>query len=173
MKLDPSKFNVRLWRESDDLSHLNCKEPDGSDPLGVQEFLEKKAVQYHKSRLCSLFVTTYEQKPVGFFALCMSAIESPRLAADEKVNGYTPRSYPAMLLAQMGVNLPFRNHGIGVEIRDFCLGIAVDIGERVACRYVILQTNEHLSNYYRKHWEFIKQKNPPQRGRVWMYRRVA
>jgi GNAT superfamily N-acetyltransferase len=70
----------------------------------------------------------------------------------------------------MGVDKRFRNQGIGYWICQFCLGLAQEMGKKVACRYVILETDEQKSSYYRK---LLFEQSAKKSQKIWMYRRVS
>lgn len=81
----------------------------------------------------------------------MSRIALSRLPESEKVEGATPLSYPAVLLGQMGVHKKYRGSGFGYEIGRFCIGLAVELSAKIACRYIYLDTDNdkkrlHLYN---------------------------
>jgi predicted N-acetyltransferase YhbS len=102
----------------------------------------------------------------------MGAIENKLLAQDEKDDGYTAKTYPALLLGQMGVDEPYRNNGIGKLITEYCVGLAMELAPRIASRFVILQTDKLHSEYYERKCEFKTQQKSKE-GRRWLYRRVA
>lgn len=155
-----------------DIASLDFTEDDGADPLGVQEFASKKALDYHNNKLSTVRVVKYHGNVVAYFAVSMSAISIEDLDSIEKVEKATPLRYPAMLIGQLGVDKKYRGKGIGKEICKFCLGLAQDIGDRIACRYVILQTNTNKTKIY-DGMKFTKSPKKPQNNKVWMYRRIG
>ncbi|MDE2589811.1 MAG: GNAT family N-acetyltransferase [Patescibacteria group bacterium] len=157
---------------NDRISSLDFTESDDTDPLGVNEFASKKAIEYHKNKLGTVRVVRYKKNTVAYFTVSMSAISIENLDNEEKVAQATPVRYPAMLLGQIGVDKKYRGKGIGTDICNFCLGLAQVIGEKVACRYIILQTSVDKTVLYEK-MGFTKSPKLSKTAKIWMYRRLA
>ncbi|MBI1664010.1 MAG: GNAT family N-acetyltransferase [Nitrosopumilus sp.] len=158
--------------EQDIISELDFKEFDDSDPLGVHDFFHNKATTYHHNRISTIRTVRIDGKIVALFAISMSAISLQHLESNERIDLVTPLRYPAMLIGQLGVDKKFRDKGIGQQICNFCLGLAQDIGERVACRYVILQTNPDKMVLYNKMGFTKSPKLPDENNKIWMYRKL-
>jgi GNAT superfamily N-acetyltransferase len=144
----------------------------GKDPLYIHEFYYEDLSRYQESNLSTVRLIKVNEKIVGYFTVSMNAIELDKLGKDEKVKNTTPKKYPAMLIGRMGVDKKYRNKGIGYAVCMFCRGLAIDIGKKVACRYVILQTTEEHSEFYKKSG-FIKTGDAAKKGIVWMYVRTV
>lgn len=155
-----------------DLSKLDFTDKDGTDPLGVDEFAKKKALAYHKNKLSTVRVVIYENELVAYFAVSMSSIGIDQLDNKEKIPEATPRRYPSMLLGQLGVDKKYRGRGIGKEICNFCFGLAQETGEKVACRYIVLQTSEEKTSLY-EDYEFVQSPKKPENGKIWMYTKIS
>jgi len=156
----------------DDLSSLCFTEKDGTDPLGVDEFAKQKSIAYHNNKLSTVRIVRYKKNIVGYFTVSMSAISIEDLQVGEKVAQATPIRYPAMLLGQLGVDKNCQGQGIGTDICNFCLGLAQVIGEKIACRYMILQTSSDKTQLYER-MGFTKSPKASKTEKIWMYRRVA
>ncbi|CUR51337.1 putative acetyltransferase (GNAT) family protein [Nitrosotalea devaniterrae] len=155
-----------------DISKLDFTEEDGTDPLLVDEFAKSKARSYHQNKLSTVRVVKYKDIVVGYFAVSMFSISVEQLATDEKVSVATPLRYPSMLLGQLGVDKKYRGNGIAKEICKFCLGLAQDVGEKVACRYIVLQTNEKRTKLY-EDYDFVRSPKKPDNGKIWMYTKLS
>ncbi|HEX9678941.1 GNAT family N-acetyltransferase, partial [Nitrososphaera sp.] len=118
------------------------------------------------------FIVKQHKRVLAFFTLSMSALESNRLEDGDKLENYIPIKYPAVLLGQMGVDKQFRGLGIGRLICNFCVGLAAIISERVACRYITLQTNPDKIKYYKEKCGFKQSVRANLEGKLWMYRKV-
>lgn len=173
MQIDFDRIKIRPITPKDDISKLDCTEKDSSDPLGVQDYLRTKAMDYHKGRVSVVFVVKQHKRVLAFFTLSMSALESSRLEVNDKLANYTPIKYPAVLLGQMGVDKDYRGLGLGQLICNFCVGLAAIVGERVACRYIILQTSRDKVRYYKEKCDFKQSMKVNTEGKIWMYRRVT
>lgn len=173
MQIDFDRIKIRPIKSKDNILKLDCTEKDWSDPLGVQSYLNTKALDYHKGGVSAIFVVKQHKRVLAFFTLSMSALESTRLGDDDKLANYTPITYPAVLLGQMGVDKGLRGQGLGQLICEFCVGLAATISERVACRYIILQTSHEKVGYYKEKCGFKQAATANPAGKVWMYRRVS
>ncbi len=167
--IDPDRLDFSLLSDEDNLLDLDFTEEDGTDPLGVNAFLKQKASEYRKNNLTAIHAVRLDGKLVAFFTLSMFAIQVKELQDKEKIGDSNLVSYPAILLGQMGVDKKFRNQGIGYWICQFCLGLAQEIGQRVACRYLMLETNEQKSSYYKR---LLFEQSSKKSQKIWMYRRV-
>ena len=156
------------------LPELDFTEKDGSDPLEIHKFYYNDLQRYQENNLSTVRLVKIEDKIVGYFTVSMNAIELDKLGKDEKVKDTTPKKYPAMLIGRMGIDKKHRRKGIGWEICQFCRGLAIEIGQKVACRYVMLHTTDDKNKiqFYNKSG-FIKSGNPPKKGVVSMFVRIV
>jgi hypothetical protein len=72
----------------------------------------------------------------------------------------------------MGVDKSYRGQGLGQLICNYCIGLALTVGEQIACRYIVLRTNEDKSKLYKK-CGFKQSDKKSAKGRFWMYRRLT
>lgn len=164
-------FEIAPLTNFEELKSLDFTE-NGSDPLGVHDFAQTKAPSYNQNKLSTVWGVSRKGKVVGFFAVSMFSIQTKKLETTEHVSEALMISYPAVLLGQMGVDKKHRGQGIGKTIVNFCIGLAQEASHRIACRYVVLQTNQNKTTLYHK-LQFIQSTKPNVDGKVWMYRRVA
>jgi len=160
---------------SEDLPRLDFTEDDDADPLQVHEFYHDDLQKYSEGNLSKAWMVTKKNTSeiVAFFTVSMSAIELKKLnKKDEKVRGTTPARYPAILLGRMGVVKKYRKNHVGADICNFCRGLAISLGKRVACRYVVLQTNKDKIGFYKK-CGFRQSTAKPNKGLYWMYSRIV
>ncbi|MGI0021635.1 MAG: GNAT family N-acetyltransferase [Nitrososphaeraceae archaeon] len=155
------------------LPTLDFTEQNGTDPLHIDQFFKNDLNTYMKSNLSRVWFVEENDKAIAYFTVSMSAIEIQKLdKLKEKVKGTTPTRYPAMLLGRMGVDKNHRGKQVGSSICKFCRGLAIFIGNRVACRYIILQTTQDKIPFYRK-CGFIQSGVKPKNGLYWMYSRIV
>jgi GNAT superfamily N-acetyltransferase len=166
------KLEYLLYRKNVIIPKLDLTEDDGSDPLEINRFFHSDLEKYHNNKLSTVRLVKIDGKVVGYFTVSMNAIELSVLGKDEKVSGTSTKKYPAMLLGRMGVDKKYRKKGIGGLICKFCQGLADVIGESVACRYIMLHTTLNKVQFYQK-LGFVQSANPPKKGIVSMYMRIA
>ncbi len=160
--VDPDRLEFTKLDETHDLSILDCTESDGSDPLDVQKFVRQYALIFQKANLSTVYVVKYEKETVACFSLSMSAINVERLAKGEKVQEAAFKSYPTMLLGQMCTDKKHRGRNIGSYVCKFAVGLAQELSNRVACRYVMLHTSKEKMVFYQRN-EFVLAKPPRRR----------
>ncbi|MDE1816570.1 MAG: GNAT family N-acetyltransferase [Thaumarchaeota archaeon] len=165
-KINPDELDIDIVSDNDDISTLNCRESDSTDPLGVQDFLETKAQIYSKNNLTSLWRVKYKGKIVAFFSLSMSSIGLDDVPRSKQVKEMTAR-YPALLIGQMGVDKNYRGRKIGDAICKHCIGLARKFNERIACACITLQTTEDKASYYQQY--FFETTRKLRNGQVAMY----
>jgi len=152
---------------------LDFTSDDGDDPLGVNKFFHNNLLTYRQNSLSAVWIVRDGAIPVAFFTISMNAIEVKALHLSEKVNDVVTSRYPAALLGQMGVDKKHRRRGIGLAICDFCVGLAGEVGEKIACRYLMLQTTKNLLQLYEKA-NFVRSvKTPTLDGKFWLYKRLV
>jgi predicted N-acetyltransferase YhbS len=99
-------------------------------------------------------------------------MESKELEQTDKLGDFSYKSYPAVHLGQMGVDKAYRGQKLGREICYYCIGFALTISEQIACRYIVLRTNQDKSKHYKKSG-FKQSDKKSSKGRFWMYRRLT
>lgn len=162
-------FEIRPLTDFEELKKLDFTDEE-SDLLGVHDFAQTKALSYHGNKISTVWGINYQGKLVGFFAVSMFSIQTKKLEMKEKVSDASSiYSYPAVLLGQLGVDKKYRSKGIGKKIVTFCVGLSQEIGQKIACRYVVLQTSEKKTGLYDE-MKFIQ--SSKHEGKVWMYRRI-
>lgn len=160
--------------EVTDLPKLDFTEKDKSDPLEIHKFYYNDLQRYQESNLSTVRLVKIEDKIVGYFTVSMNAIELDKLGKDEKVKNTTPKKYPAMLIGRMGIDKKYRRRGIGSEICQFCRGLAIEIGQKVACRYVMIHTTDDKNKiHFYSESGFIKSGNPPKKEIISMFVRIV
>ena len=150
---------------------LDFTESDGTDPLKINEFYKKDLQIYSKAKLSTVWVVKEDEKIIAYFTLSMNAIELDMLSKDEKVKNTTPRKYPVVLLGMMGVDKKHRSKGVGKFICRTCIGLAINTSNKIACRYVALQTTLDKTGFYEQ-IDFIRSKKSSKGETVWMYARL-
>lgn len=165
-KINSDDLDIDIVSDGDDISVLDCTELDGTDPLGVQDFLKTKSKIYSSNNLASLWRVKYNTKIVAFFTLSMSSIGLDQVPKGRLVKEMSAR-YPALLIGQMGVDKNYRGRKIGDAICKHCIGLARKVNERVACACITLQTTEAGASFYQKY--FFETTKKLKSGQIAMY----
>lgn len=150
---------------------LDFTDDDKTDPMEINHFFHKEKFNYQNNNLARVWIVRNNNVPLAYFTTSMNAIEVKLLAQSEQVIDATTKRYPSMLLGRMGVDKKYRKKGIALKICKFCRGLAEVTGDRIACRYVVLETKIDRQKVY-KSAGFVLSEKPPKNGKVWMYRRI-
>lgn len=118
---------------------FDCGEKEQND------FLLKHAWEQQQSG----FSTTYLAHVGGILAAYISlALSEIRLPGPERlVNAFSSR-FPALNIAQMGVDQRFAGHRIGEELVAFALNRARALMNEYGCRFLILDAAHGRMGYY-------------------------
>jgi GNAT superfamily N-acetyltransferase len=104
---------------------------------------------------------------VGYFSLVMGHVRQED--APKKLVRGTPR-YPIgmVLLARLAIDRSEQGHGLGAQLLQLALGLAVKAGDVAAARLVAVDAlDDEAAAFYRR-WGFVSLPDSPSR----LYRRV-
>ncbi len=168
----PGEITHRKLDIADDLSSFCC---DKDDDLKCNDFIHKadeaKLFQKERQGITYLFFRSTEM--VGYVTLAMSSIPAKRMEHRFKKE-VSLSFYPALLIGRLGVSNDWRRKGVGAHICEWCIGLAIDLSDKIGCRYVILETSkgERESFYTRCNFQKAKVLVDDKKERVWMYQRI-
>lgn len=139
----------------------NCQAFDcGNEDLN--DFFCNDAQNYNNQLLGKTYCFTLDENPttiVCAFSISNDSIKVADLpnARKKKVNELIPRekqfrSYPAVLIGRLGVNIEFRGQKIGQELMDFIKAWFIDVQNKTGCRFIVVDAyNEETPlNFYQK-----------------------
>lgn len=143
-EIDFSRIKPELLTKENYSPSFNCT---NGDTMGLNVFYHSEALDYQRVRLGITYVFLYEGKALGFVTVSMSKI-SRELLEEEDQLGFRQRDYPAMLIGRLAVDNNWRKRGIGTMICKWCIGFAIEMSNRIGCRYVVLQTDDDHAGWY-------------------------
>lgn len=103
----------------------------------------------------------------------MSSISAEYLTAKHK-KIISLRTYPGLLIGRLAVDNDKRRKGIGKYICDWCLGLAIELSDKIGCRYIILETTREKAGFYTKcNFDKGKELDDKKGKQIWMYQRIS
>lgn len=112
-----------------------------------EDYLKNRAMQDQAADISRTYLAYLDGDAVGYITIAMDAIE---LMTREKPHSDIPyRRLPAMKLCQLAVRLEFEGRGIGKQLVALACAMALDLRERVGCRYLTVDAaNPRLMLWY-------------------------
>ena len=168
--IDFNHIEIRKLKSDDDFADFNC---DYEDDLGCNDFIhnENEAKEYQRGLYGITYVFSYEGKTVGYVTLAMSSISTERLDKQEKGTVHLS-FFPRLLIGRLAVDNKMRRLHIGTYIANWATGVAVQLSNRIGCRYVVLETEEGKVHFY-SNCGFRKGAVLEKDRHVWMYKKIA
>ncbi len=147
------------WTE-DDVPHLS--EPrlrldiSNARARNKPKYFVKYAWDNQQQSVSVNYVLLFKGTLVGYVTLTMDEIP---LAKPERPGGIVFSRLPALKLAQMGVHKDFNGNGFGRELVTYAILMALELEEKVGCRYVTLDAKGDLVDWYRKQGFMLNEKD--------------
>ena len=88
-----------------------------------------------------------------------------------KIDNLDISSHPALLLGRMGLDKLFKKKGIGQDLIDHTVNLALELKEKIGCKFVILEVDKIRSNLIRfyEDYGFEKAEYHPKKPLYLMY----
>jgi GNAT superfamily N-acetyltransferase len=172
--VDLTKVQFQRLSSTSKLKGFDCTEADGTDPLGLQEFIQKEALVYQSERIGVTYLTLHGKDVVAFITVSMNCLSVNELDKPEKVAEISTRRYPALLLGRLGVDKRFRDQKVGTYLCLWVIGLARRISQVVGCRYVALHTLPEKAPFYtREPLNFVESSLQRTDKKKLLYRRIV
>ena len=97
-------------------------------------------------RLSTTYTFQVHGITAAFATICMDALP---LSRRERGSSIRYHHVSSLKLAQLGVDRSFQSEGMGRSIVSFIIELAFDIGEVVGCRYVTVDAQPDLEEWYK------------------------
>ena len=136
--------------------HFTCGDDD------LDDFFQNDAMRYKKELLGKTYCFVLDEKPDT--VVCMFTLSNDSIRVDvipnnrgRKLSQDIPREkrmrrYPGVLIGRLGINVEFRNQGIGTELLDFIKSWFIDEENKTGCRFLIVDAynKEAPLGFYQK-----------------------
>lgn len=144
------------------LEKFNC---DNSD---LNEFFQADAINYSKNLLGNTYVFSLDTDKNT--VVCMFTVSNDSIKANDlpnnrkkKISKQIPyvkqrKSYPAVLIGRLGVDINFAGSGVGTQLMDFIKAWFIDPLNKTGCRFLIVDaynTKKSINYYIKNEFEFL------------------
>ncbi|WP_234947647.1 GNAT family N-acetyltransferase [Corynebacterium sp. CNCTC7651] len=144
----------RRLEKSDNRKDFSSGEPS------LDIWFHRYAMQNQRARNCVVYVSTWNDRVMGYYAVCTGSVEK-ELAPEDFASG-RPRAIPVVILARLAVDQRAQGKGIGrALLRDAltrCLAGSEAIG---AAAVVVHALNEEAKQFYLSAADFIELPGEP------------
>ncbi|MFC0657862.1 N-acetyltransferase [Mongoliitalea lutea] len=134
----------------------------------LNDFFQNDVLDYSSQLLGKSYCFLLDEDPktiVCAFSISNDSIKVNFLPNSRKknVNKQIPRvkqfrSYPAVLIGRLGVNILFKKRGIGKELMDFIKSWFIDPGNKTGCRFIVVDAydeDDPLKYYQSNGFKFL------------------
>ena len=123
--------------------------PEGFDCRreAQNSFLYEWAWADQRQRLTTTYVYRVAGGLAAYMAVCMDAVV---LGTREKPAALRYKNLAALKLAQLGVDHSLKGRGLGTLIIYDVVNLALELSQRVGCRYVTLDAQPDLVEWYQR-----------------------
>ncbi|MGL1885479.1 MAG: GNAT family N-acetyltransferase [Reichenbachiella sp.] len=138
------------------------------DHEDLNDFFTSDCINYSKELLGKTYCFRLDEDSeviVCAFTISNDSIKANFLPNSRKKKVAKPiprekqfRSYPAVLIGRLGVNIDFHGKGIGRELMDFIKSWFVDAANKTGCRFIVVDSyNEPapLAYYEKNGFQFL------------------
>lgn len=141
--LKPSDLTYELLSEKHDLTDFDCEDVDYND------FIKNHALNHQRLKLGTTYLFFYQGKLVGYVTIAMGDLKKEK-ASDELKNARPLRNIPCLFLAQMARDKSVKRLGVGDILIEWVIGKAMRASSEIACRFVLLECEDHNINVYER-----------------------
>jgi GNAT superfamily N-acetyltransferase len=126
---------------------LSSEPPSGFDCRreDQNEFLYESAWPDQRQRVSTTYLYVAGGALVAYTVVCMDAVV---LGTREKPAALRYRNIGALKLAQLGVHHAFQGRGVGAVAVGDVIALALELSQQVGCRYVTLDAQPDLVEWY-------------------------
>ncbi len=141
--ISTEEVTVSLYRSPEEFKTFQ------SEKEGYADFVKRseEALRYQNENLGVTYVFKHKGSPIGYVTLAMGALEKKELP-DERQEQKPFRNVPSLLLGQMARDYNLKGQGVGKMMVDFTLEIALELAQKVGCRFVVVDSEKDKESTY-------------------------
>lgn len=154
MEADGILHPPRRLEKSDNRAEFRCGE------ASLDTWFHRYAMQNQRANNCAVYVSTWNERVVGYYAVCTGGIVAK--VAPERFAKGRPDPILVIILARLAVDQNAQGKGVGKALlRDAlerCFTVAVEVG---AAAVVVHALDERAKQFYMQHAGFQEMPGQP------------
>lgn len=154
--IDFANIEIRKLRETDAVENFDCGDKD------LNDFILTEASDYRKALLAVSYIVVEHKNPqnvLGFFSVANDKVSLGDFSDKTEFNRFRKKqgfpqpkrlkSYPAVKLCRLGIDLKYRKNHIGSFILDFLRGLFTH-DNKSGCRFMTVDAYINAVPFYEK-----------------------
>jgi GNAT superfamily N-acetyltransferase len=138
----------RKLAAQDDVETFNCGQ------LDLDDWLRRFAFVNQRAGMATVFVTLFEDKVVGYYALATGGIDKEK-TPDRVARGQPAYPIPIILLARLAVDSSAQGKGLGRALLKDALSRVAAAADEIGVRALLIHAkDEHAKAFYMQCAEF-------------------
>ncbi|MEU6713773.1 GNAT family N-acetyltransferase [Nonomuraea sp. NPDC046802] len=138
----------RKLTAQDNVGEFSCGQPD------LDDWLNRYALVNQRAGMTTVFVTTVEEKVIGYYALATGGVERAE-APGRVTRGLPAHPIPVILLARLAVDSSTQKQGLGrALLRDALIRVG-NAADEIGVRALLIHAkDEQAKEFYMRQAEF-------------------
>jgi predicted GNAT family N-acyltransferase len=139
LKIEWTDNDVDIEKLAGPPTFFQCPGPEQTD------YFLKSAWDHQNQGIAVTYVLLLKRDLIGYVTVTMDEIPLAKL---ERPEGIPFSRLPAMKIAQLGVHSDLNGNGFGQYLVTYAMSVALELKQKVGCRYVTLDAKADLVEWY-------------------------
>ena len=124
---------------------FECSNPD------YVEYYRVTAYADLQEEIAKTYLLTYKGKVIGYISIAMAHLRKD--ATIETTAKGLGGDIPALRISHLATHKDYVRKGVATHLIDLALEIAIDVSEKLGCRYIMLnpENDENVRKFYRNY----------------------
>ena len=140
-RIDFTKITYNILTPSDNVEKFCCGNKD------IDDFIHKEAWKFQNESLGVSYLFYYLEELIGFVTLSMADLRKEKIIPEDKLS-LERENYPALHISQLARCEGDKFQGVGTALCYFSLTQAIELSERVGCRFLVLNAERKVIGFY-------------------------
>lgn len=119
----------------------------------LKTFLRKEAKKLHQENLARTFVLVEANgtRVLAYVTTLCTQVSVEQFDTSALVDGFRYKDFPAIKLARLAVDAELQGQGVGGQLVDFVIGLAVEhVMPHTGCRFLIVDAKASSVSFYER-----------------------